>query len=228
MNAFVSTFAHQRRTMTENIEISKKARIVGCGNPNSAKIGMLALHGYGQLVPYFIRIFKHLDENNFYVIAPEGLHRFYLNGTSGRVGASWMTKEERQIDIADNLNYLDRVYDVFFKPFQFKQFVVLGFSQGAATAARWIDHTEVRVHAFIQWAGVFPPDLDLSLGKKAFSNLRHFYVVGDEDPYFSEPERVNSQKVWLEENGLLPEFVQFQGGHKIDSDGLSKILELLL
>lgn len=156
------------------------------------------------------------------------MHRFYLEGTSGRVGASWMTKEERQRDIEDNLNYLDNVYDAFFKPFQFEQFVVLGFSQGAATAARWISHTEVRVQAFIQWAGVFPTDLDLTLSKEAFSDLRHFYVIGDEDPYFREADKVNSQRIRLEENGLQPEFFQFKGGHKIDSETLTEILELLI
>jgi S-ribosylhomocysteine lyase LuxS involved in autoinducer biosynthesis len=56
--------------MVENIQIRKTARIARFGNPNSAKMAVLALHGYGQLVPYFIRNFQQLDENNICVIAP--------------------------------------------------------------------------------------------------------------------------------------------------------------
>ena len=36
-------------------------------------------------------------------MAPEGLSRFYLEGFSGKVGATWMTREDRLNDID---NYL--------------------------------------------------------------------------------------------------------------------------
>ena len=46
------------------------------------------------------------EELGYTIIAPQGLHKFYLEGTSGRVGASWMTKENREDDIKNYLVYL--------------------------------------------------------------------------------------------------------------------------
>ena len=92
------------------IKISKTAKYTTYGNPDKASIIIFALHGYGQLVQFFIRKFQVLDAEQYFVVAPEGLHRFYLKGSSGRVGASWMTKEERQSDIEDYINYLDDLF----------------------------------------------------------------------------------------------------------------------
>ena len=211
----------------QKISVNKTAKVVLQGNPIKAKTAILVLHGYGQLAQYFVRKLHSLSEDDFFVVAPEGLHRFYLEGTSGRVGASWMTKEERSDDMLDNMNYLDAIYEKYFSEANFDKFVVLGFSQGAATAARWIDHSQKRIDAFIQWAGVFPPDLDLTLSKSAFARLKHFYVIGNSDPYFYENEQTNTQKKWLQENGLFPEFVEFKGAHTIDSDCLTDILNTL-
>ena len=49
---------------------------------------LFVLHGYGQLPEYFIRKFRPLSQAGWHVVAPEGAHRFYLQGTEGRVGAS--------------------------------------------------------------------------------------------------------------------------------------------
>ncbi|MFT7345493.1 MAG: putative esterase, partial [Lentimonas sp.] len=75
-------------------------------NPNDQLL--IVLHGYGQLSQFFIQKFSSLT-HQCDIIAPEGMHRFYLNGSSGRVGASWMTKEERETDIEDNQKYLEEV-----------------------------------------------------------------------------------------------------------------------
>ena len=69
---------------------------------------LIALHGYGQLAQYFAKKFDQLPED-YALLVPEGMHRFYLQGSSGRVGASWMTKDGREFDIEDNLNYLNQL-----------------------------------------------------------------------------------------------------------------------
>ena len=45
------------------------------------------VHGYGQLAEYFIRHFRGLDDGTRYIVAPEGLSRFYVKEWT-RVGAS--------------------------------------------------------------------------------------------------------------------------------------------
>jgi predicted esterase len=65
------------------------------------------LHGYGQLPQYFLRKFLPIADSTRVIIAPGGLSRFYLDGFSGRVGSTWMTKEERLLDIRNYIEYLN-------------------------------------------------------------------------------------------------------------------------
>ena len=212
-------------TEIHSISIQKTGRIAVHGEAEKSKILLIALHGYGQLVPYFIRKFQHVDSDAILVIAPEGLHRFYLNGTSGRVGASWMTKEARLDDIEDNINYLNQVYQQFVGQHKFEKIIVLGFSQGAATAARWIEKTEFHIHAFIQWAGVFPPDLEINANNSKWEGMRHFYVVGNQDPYFAENSNDEyKQSEWLKKHNFHPKTITFEGKHDIDAATLNEIL----
>jgi hypothetical protein len=87
-----------------HIEFSQKRRYYTNELKGKSKI-LVALHGYGQLAQFFARKFAALDQS-FGIIVPEGPHRFYLEGSSGRVGASWMTKEWREQDIEENTRYL--------------------------------------------------------------------------------------------------------------------------
>ncbi len=68
-----------------------------------------ACHGYGQLAERFLQRFEPLDDGAHLIVAPEGLSRFYLsdNPRERRVGATWMTREDRLNEIADYVRYLD-------------------------------------------------------------------------------------------------------------------------
>src|SRR5512144_1837643 len=96
------------------------------------------LHGYGQLAGRFLIAFQALDDGSRCLIAPEALSRFYLGEATGRhdkVGASWMTREDRLTDIADYVRYLDGLYgDLVSGRRDGGGVTVLGFSQGTATA----------------------------------------------------------------------------------------------
>ena len=72
-----------------------------------------ALHGYRQAARRFARRFEVLDAPERIVVVPEALSRFYVDPSPGRhgpehrVGASWMTREDRDNEIADYVAYLD-------------------------------------------------------------------------------------------------------------------------
>ena len=68
-------------------------------------------HGYGQLAAYFSRHFAFLASTDpgTVIIAPEGLSRFYLQGNGGRVGASWMTRDDRLHEIDDHVGFLNQL-----------------------------------------------------------------------------------------------------------------------
>ena len=70
-------------------------------------------HGYRQLARRFIREFQGIAGAERRIVAPEGLSRFYLDeeggphGPEARVGATWMTREDRIAEIDDYVAYLD-------------------------------------------------------------------------------------------------------------------------
>ncbi len=175
----------------------------------------LVLHGYGQLAPYFIRKFDFL-ENKAFVAAPQGLSSFYLNGTSGRVGASWMTKENRQLAIQNYISYLNHTYIQVVENMKTspKQVTMLGFSQGVSTLIRWLVTSPINFDQLIMCAGAFPDDIDIETAKKVFMNKPCYYFYGDQDP-FIKPESIGLLKTKFHQYGLKVDFRQFEGKHEM-------------
>ena len=186
-------------------------------NYSSKRKLLIALHGYGQLAQYFARKFDPLP-SDFALLVPEGMHRFYLQGSSGRVGASWMTKEARETDIQDNLNYLNQLLSHIMEKHVFEEICLLGFSQGGATAARWYHQGPSRFQQFILWASVFPPDID----KPVRTTGKKHFVLGTEDPYYTQENQASECAYFLE---LGFHIHRFEGKHDIDQATLISILE---
>ena len=206
--------------MLEEFKSEKTFRYAKQGDISKAHTILYVLHGYGQLAEYFIRKFSALG-TGYFIIAPEGMHRFYLNGTSGRVGASWMTKEARETDISDNihwLNELDKRIDSVHKQ---RRKIILGFSQGGATAARWFYKGAIHADQLIMWASIFPPDLNIEEEIKT-NESKGVFVVGTNDPYFQEMK----DKIAIDDFQQLGfTTFSFDGGHDLDENTLSKILK---
>lgn len=202
--------------MEQTIKLPKTFRYFTYGNIETAETIWFVLHGYGQMPEYFIRKFQGLNPEKHFVVAPEGMHRFYLNGTSGRVGSSWMTKEARLDDISDNMNFLNTLYSNFSKQKIFKTKVLLGFSQGGATAARWHEQGNFNASHFILWASVFPPDLSLPENKSKFSVSQNYFIVGNEDEYYNE-DNIEVMSRLLANKQLIFSTIRYDGGHTVDS-----------
>ncbi len=210
----------ETRMEQHDLRVEKTARYFVLGP--EAPIGRLwALHGYGQLPEYFLRRFEAAAAAGWQVVAPEGLHRFYVQGTSGRVGASWMTREEREADMADYVRYLDQIHHQL-APLPGPE-LLLGFSQGVATAARWACRGRARFDALIYWSGVFPPDLDLETEWPRMQGVRTYVALGDDDAFFDE-SLIQRTQTAFESNGIEHEIIRFAGGHVVDSEALSHVL----
>jgi predicted esterase len=189
------------------------------------------LHGYGQLATYFSRKFQALADRNHVLIAPEGLSRFYLedvqqraSGLPSRVGASWMTRESRLTDIQNYLIYLTTVYRTVVPQNFTGKISVLGFSQGAATAARWVVSNQIRFDRLILWAGIFPDDLDFANGHAVLAKKQTILVRGTNDPLITEERLAHSQKL-IDQLKITPETVTFEGGHEIPESVLLSLTD---
>ena len=207
---------------SQKITVKKTAVYHTFGHPETATKIIFALHGYGQLAQYFIRKFQNLSDD-YFVIAPEGLHRFYLSGSSGRVGASWMTKEKRLNDINDNIDYLNQLWLQFKSKHLFDKHILLGFSQGGATASRWHQLGNFNADQFILWASVFPPDLNQEW-THIFNQSDNHFVVGSKDEYYNT-KKITDQEDYFKQNHVKFRTRIYDGKHSIDPTLLNDILK---
>jgi predicted esterase len=210
---------------TRGIKVPKSARYVTLGQPTTAlKQIWYVFHGYGQLATDFIQEFAYIADGSRYFIAPEGLSRFYCSGSSGRVGASWMTREDRLDEISDYLTYTNAVYEKVTReiPHESVKNVLLGFSQGVSTVCRWLEQVSVRVDRLILWAGTIPPELDLWKIRAHYPKLEVFMVVGTQDP-FAKPGTIKEEEERLEKFELNYQKIRFEGKHELHPPTLRKL-----
>ncbi len=158
----------------------------------------IVCHGYGQLAAPFLKRFEALDDGSRLLVAPEALSRFYLemvHTSDSRVGASWMTREDREAEMKDYIAYLDGLESEVFARLgrDGVRLVVVGFSQGTATASRWAVRGAARVDRLILWAGLLPPDVAPAAEREKLNGLDLVLVAGDKDDYVT-PARLAEQR----------------------------------
>ena len=184
----------------------------------------IVLHGYGMLSEFFIKKFECILNEKTVVIAPEGSNRFYLNNNYSRVGASWMTKVDKEKDIEDNISFIETLYtkivdDIGHNNFKLK---TLGFSQGGATLVRWIMSNSIKVDSLILWGSDIPKDSLTTQNKSRWSSINIKIVIGKKDEYISDE---NKKKVIDAVNsyGLSYKLIEYDGPHKIIESELIKL-----
>lgn len=178
----------------------------------------VVFHGYGQLAQYFLRKFSGLDADENFIIAPQGLSKFYLEGFSGRVGATWMTREDRLTEIVNQHAYLDQILDEVGVDHNEKELVYFGFSQGVATMARYAAHAKLPFAEMILWAGSFPPELEAGDFDFLSGTERIRYYTGNADPFFKTGMDEEQKKIIRSTMGMDPEITFFEGKHEVKTD----------
>lgn len=201
-----------------HITISRTARYFTLGELNqNTKDIWIVLHGHRQLAGRFIMQFEQLAKDGSFLVAPEGLMRLYIKGDYGDVGASWMTKEDRESDIKDYVNYLDRLYTEIVEPAR-KNFSlkinVLGFSQGAATLSRWMAYGKSKIDKAVFWCGNLAHDVDYSKAEN-FNETEVTLVFASDDQYYQK-DFPAAQEYILDKAGIKFKSKIFSGGHEVN------------
>ncbi len=218
-------------TSEHHIAVQRTARyyVLGEGSARTREVWFV-LHGYGQLASRFIGYCAALDDGARLVVAPEALNRFYTvapadrNAATRPVGATWMTREDRERGIADYVAYLDDVYARVMAPLDrgAVRVCVLGFSQGTATAARWLARSShVRVDELVLWGGTLPPELEAATAR-AELGAPVTLVVGTHDQ-FADAATVAAEEARLVAAGIDHRVRRFDGGHVIDPSTLAAV-----
>ena len=199
------------------ITVPRTARYYTLGGESGARDVWVVLHGFGQLAERFLPWFAPAASAERLIVAPEALSRYYTDHAARRVGATWMTSEDRFAEIADYVRYLDLVVaDVLARAGvqPSPRIEIHGFSQGAATACRWVAFGEVRPARLVLWGGGLPPDLDLARHGPALERANLALAIGDRDEFISE-EAVSEQAARLSVAGIRFDLRRFRGGHVV-------------
>ncbi|HSJ12976.1 MAG TPA: dienelactone hydrolase family protein [Longimicrobiales bacterium] len=214
-----------------HLAVRRTARYYSLGDATARELWFV-VHGYSQLAGRFIRRFRDIDDARRLVVAPEALNRYYFESAPGAhaadagVGATWMTREDRLVEIGDYVAYLDTLHrhvaGALAAPPE--RIVALGFSQGAATVARWAAQGAARIDHVVLWAGYLPPELEPAPG--LFRGARLTWMLGRDDPY-TPASKVGAISAQLHAAGLAHELRFYDGGHRVEPAALRALAAAL-
>ncbi len=187
---------------------------------------LVGFHGYGQNGEDFLEaVCKIPGTSEWHVASIQALHPFYDRKT-GAVGASWMTSQDRDLAISDNVAYVTRAIDEIRKHLGLGVLtgptVLLGFSQGTAMAYRtaWCSpyFSDLRCDGLIALAGDAPSAIDSEskAASKAESTRPLARVLigrGTNDTWYDE-QKLESDVDRLTKMGSTVETCIFEGGHE--------------
>ena len=215
-----------------HLPVRRTARYYTLGDTSSPPASdiWVVCHGFAQLGRTFIEEFRPLARPGRLIVAPEALNRFYLNreggraGASARVGATWMTREDRLAEIDDYVRYLDDLLrEVRGDGRDTVRVTALGYSQGTATVARWLVQGTSKLDRVILWAGLLPPEVDAAgAARERLSTTELHFVRGTKDEMVSAAA-LGEQREAVARTGASVHAMAFEGGHRLDRDTLLKL-----
>jgi predicted esterase len=182
---------------------------------------LVGFHGYGQSAADLMDELRKIPvANDWMRVSIQALNRFYTRGDA-KVVANWMTREDREQAIADNLAYVDAAL-AHFEPRggstsaqehqRTSALVLIGFSQGVAMAYRAALMGARPVAGLIALAGDIPPELKVDAPHRQ-PWPKVLIGVGSTEQWYS-PDKVGDDLVFLERRGVEHSIVRFQGGHE--------------
>jgi predicted esterase len=210
----VSTVTHGRVFVEDPADSFSTRILIGC-------------HGYGQNADAMLEEMRRIPgADNWRLVSVQALHRFYTRNDQ-KVVASWMTREDRDDAIADNIEYLNRVVEISVEPGTPAPrtpeprnlgtpepiLVFLGFSQGASMAARAAARGATRASGLILLGGDIPPDIKDDPSVTLPPTL---VGCGTKDTWYGA--RLESDVAFLEARTIPHEVVRFQGGHEFTDE----------
>lgn len=201
---------------THAIAVNTHGRfLVEPASEGSARGLLVGFHGYGEPADVMLERLAMLSgSNQWTVVSIQGLHRFY-RGRGDQVVASWMTRQDRELAIDDNLKYVAAVVEACVRESKVVLPVVFaGFSQGVAMAFRAACTSAEKVAAVIAVGGDIPPELsDEKLGRLPAALIAR----GATDEWYTAP-KWEADKARLRTAGVEVVAVGFDGGHEWHAD----------
>lgn len=166
---------------------------------------LFGFHGYGEDASTNMSALTRIpNASEWLLVAVQALHPFYTKKEA--VVASWMTQQDRELAIPDNVGYVTAVVAAVRQEFHLREspIVFAGFSQGVAMAYRAAAH--IRCNGVIALAGDVPPDVTQPLPDVLIGR-------GSQDDWYTD-EKVAADVARLERSSPHVETCVFAGGHE--------------
>jgi len=177
--------------------------------PEHSRGTLVGFHGYQENAAITFEVLKQIAaDRSIGVVSIQGLHRFYTRNND--VIASWMTKEDRELAIADNVAYVAKVLGAVADEYGItRPLVYAGFSQGVAMAYRAAVLAQRPCDGVIALAGDVPPDV----APLAASLPKVLIGRGTEDKWYDAAKAATDLDLIKHAGVEVTEHV-FEGGHE--------------
>jgi predicted esterase len=171
---------------------------------------LVGFHGYGEGADAQLERLRAIPSaDQWLIVAIQGLHRFY-DRRANKVVASWMTRQDRELAIADNLAYVSAVIDEVLRERPAPYIVFSGFSQGVAMTFRAAAASTRPVAGAIAAGGDVPPEITPAALAKVGSAL----VCRGRDDWAYATETFDRDLRRLREANVRVQPLEFDGGHE--------------
>ena len=192
------------------VETPFHGRVLVDGPDNATRV-LIGCHGYAQNAAIMMKDMNRIPGiEGWRRVSVQALNRFYTRGDEAVV-ASWMTREDREIAIADNIQYLQNVVTAVTAGATI--IVFLGFSQGASMSSRAAARVMPRPAGLILLGGDIAPDVK----EDATVQLPPVLIAcGVRDTWYEA--RMDKDLAFLSERNIPHELVRFDGGHEFSDE----------
>jgi predicted esterase len=176
---------------------------------------LVGFHGYGEgAATQLDRMRAIPGSERWLLVSIQGLHRFYDRRTN-EVVASWMTRQDRDLTIADNLAFVDGVIAQAARDWPVSEGLVFtGFSQGVAMTFRAAANATRRVAGLIAAGGDVPPEIAPDTLRRVTAAL---LCRGTGDAWYTA-EKFADDTRRIRTAGADVRAVEFEGGHEWSAD----------
>ena len=174
---------------------------------------LFTFHGYGEdAATNMLAVQRIPGVDAWLIVAVQALHPFYAKNE--RIVASWMTRQDREHAIADNIGYVRAAVAAAAREFPVTSSIVFaGFSQGVAMAYRAAAH--IPAAGVIALAGDVPPDVAAAQPVRPTATILPHVLIGrgTTDNWYTE-EKMAADITRLTVLAASVETSVFDGGHE--------------
>jgi predicted esterase len=185
---------------------------------------LVGFHGYGEEAETQLERLRAIPgSDRWLLVSIQALHRFYERRTN-RVVASWMTSQDRENAIADNIAFVEACLAAVAAEWPVAPHAVFaGFSQGVGMAFRAAANSIAAVASVIAVGGDIPPELTPG----SLQRLKRVLIArGTSDTWYTQ-EKFSDDDRRLQEAAVQVRAQKVDAGHEWSSEVVAAASDFL-